>query len=397
MSAISIQNLDVVFGKNVKQSLDLLDQGKTRQQIIEDSGDVVGVQNASIEVQQGEICVLMGLSGSGKSSLLRAVNGLNPISRGQLLVQDGEQMVDIANCDATTLRHMRTNRISMVFQKFALMPWQTVLDNVAFGLEMQGMGKQERRAKAMEKLEMVGLAEWSGKYPHELSGGMQQRVGLARAFAMDSDILLMDEPFSALDPLIRSQLQDELIELQQRLNKTILFVSHDLDEALKIGTNIAIMESARIIQHGKPEEIVLNPSNAYVEDFVAHTNPLNVLRGRSLMTDATTLERLDDMLVLNRNDNTCISTDHFGQVVSASRQGQTLALHEWQEGQDISRLPEDALVMTTPDISMRQAIEIRYRTGQPVLLNEQNSLVGILSDKDFYHALLGKHFTASAA
>jgi len=397
MSAISIQNLDVVFGKNVKQSLELLDQGKTRQQIIEDSGDVVGVQGASIEVQQGEICVLMGLSGSGKSSLLRAVNGLNPISRGQLLVQDGDQMVDIANCDATTLRHMRTHRISMVFQKFALMPWQTVLDNVAFGLEMQGMGKQERRAKAMEKLEMVGLAEWSGKYPHELSGGMQQRVGLARAFAMDSDILLMDEPFSALDPLIRSQLQDELIELQQRLNKTILFVSHDLDEALKIGTNIAIMESARIIQHGKPEEIVLNPSNAYVEDFVAHTNPLNVLRGRSLMTDATKLERLDDMLVLNRNDNTCISTDHFGQVVSASRQGQALALHEWQEGQDISRLPEDTLVMATPDISMRQAIEIRYRTGQPVLLNEQNSLVGILSDKDFYHALLGKHFTASAA
>ncbi|WP_432470263.1 choline ABC transporter ATP-binding protein [Amphritea sp. HPY] len=397
MSAISIRNLDVIFGNQMMMSLNLLDKGKTRQEIIESTGDVVGVQNANIEVKQGEICVLMGLSGSGKSSLLRAVNGLNKISRGQLLVQDGDQMVDIASCDATTLRHMRTHRISMVFQKFALMPWQTVLDNVAFGLEMQGMGKQERRAKAMEKLEMVGLAEWSGKYPHELSGGMQQRVGLARAFAMDSDILLMDEPFSALDPLIRSQLQDELIELQQRLNKTILFVSHDLDEALKIGTNIAIMESARIIQHGKPEEIVLNPSNAYVEDFVAHTNPLNVLRGRSLMTDATTLERLDDMLVLNSNDNTCISTDHFGQVVSASRQGQTLALHEWQEGQDISRLPEDALVMTTPDISMRQAIEIRYRTGQPVLLNEQNSLVGILSDKDFYHALLGKHFTASAA
>lgn len=397
MSAISIRNLDVIFGNQMMMSLNLLDKGKTRQEIIESTGDVVGVQNASIEVQQGEICVLMGLSGSGKSSLLRAVNGLNKISRGQLLIQDGEQMVDIANCDAATLRHMRTNRISMVFQKFALMPWQTVLDNVAFGLEMQGIGKQERRAKAMEKLEMVGLAEWSGKYPHELSGGMQQRVGLARAFAMDSDILLMDEPFSALDPLIRSQLQDELIELQQRLNKTILFVSHDLDEALKIGTNIAIMESARIIQHGKPEEIVLNPSNAYVEDFVAHTNPLNVLRGRSLMTDASTLERLDDMLVLNRNDNTCISTDHAGQVVSASRQGQSLALHEWQEGQDISRLPEDSLVMTTPDISMRQAIEIRYRTGQPVLLNEQNSLVGILSDKDFYHALLGKHFTASAA
>lgn len=397
MSAISIRNLDVVFGDNVETSLNLLDQGKTRQEIIDLGGNVVGVHNASIEVAEGEICVLMGLSGSGKSSLLRAVNGLNPISRGNLLVQDGDQMVDIGACDDATLRHMRTRRISMVFQNFALMPWLTVLDNVAFGLEMQGIGKQERRAQAMEKLEMVGLHEWSNKYAHELSGGMQQRVGLARAFAMDSDILLMDEPFSALDPLIRSQLQDELIELQQRLNKTILFVSHDLDEALKIGTNIAIMESAAIIQHGKPEDIVLNPVNAYVEEFVAHTNPLNVLKGRSLMTDATKLERFEDMLVLNRNNNTCISTNDSGQVISASRQGKPLELHHWQEGQNIDLLQEDTLVMATPDISMRHAIEIRYRTGQPVLLNEEENLVGILSDKDFYHALLGKHFTASAA
>ncbi|WP_372597245.1 choline ABC transporter ATP-binding protein [Amphritea sp.] len=397
MSAISIRNLDVVFGDKAQASLELLDQGKTRQEIIDLGGNVVGVHNASIEVAEGEICVLMGLSGSGKSSLLRAVNGLNPISRGELLVQDGDQMVDIGTCDKETLRHMRTRRISMVFQNFALMPWLTVLDNVAFGLEMQGMGKQERRTKAMEKLEMVGLHEWSDKFAHELSGGMQQRVGLARAFAMDSDILLMDEPFSALDPLIRSQLQDELIELQQQLNKTILFVSHDLDEALKIGTNIAIMESAQIIQHGKPEDIVLNPINAYVEEFVAHTNPLNVLKGRSLMTNVCELEHLEDMLVLNRNDNTCISTNTSGEVVSASRQGIPLELHHWQEGQNIDQLPEQALVMATPDISMRQAIEIRYRTGHPVLLNEQNSLVGILSDKNFYHALLGKHFTATEA
>lgn len=397
MSAISIRNLDVVFGDNVDNALKMLDQGKNRQEIISEGGAVVGVHDASIEVAEGEICVLMGLSGSGKSSLMRAVNGLNPISRGELLVKDGDRMVNMADCDARTLRHMRTHRVSMVFQKFALMPWLTVLDNVAFGLEMQGINKQERREKAMEKLEMVGLDEWKDKYPHELSGGMQQRVGLARAFAMDSDILLMDEPFSALDPLIRSQLQDELIELQQKLNKTILFVSHDLDEALKIGTNIAIMESARIIQHGKPEEIVLNPCNAYVEDFVAHTNPLNVLRGRSLMTGADQMEKLDDMLVLNRNDNTCISTDNSGRVVAASRQGEPLPLHQWQEGQDVDQISEDTLVMATPDISMRQAIEIRYRTGQPVLLNENDSLVGMLSDKDFYHALLGKHFSASSA
>jgi len=395
MPAVSIKNLDVVFGDNVAKSLALLDQGKTRQDIIYNTGDVVGVHNASIEVKQGEICVLMGLSGSGKSSLLRAVNGLNSTSRGELLVRDGDEMVDIAKCDAATLRHMRSKRISMVFQRFALMPWLNVVDNVAFGLEMQGIGKQQRRKQAMEKLEMVGLAEWHDKLPHELSGGMQQRVGLARAFTMDSDILLMDEPFSALDPLIRSQLQDELIELQQRLNKTIIFVSHDLDEALKIGTHIAIMESAQIIQHGKPEEIVLNPANAYVEDFVAHTNPLNVLRGRSLMTEISDLETLEEMLVLNRNEKTWVRTDDSGKVVEASRQGEPLTLHHWEEGDAVDTLPEDALVMASPDISMRDAIGIRYRTGQPVLLKEEHSLVGILSDKDFYHALLGKHFSAA--
>lgn len=397
MAAISIRNVDVVFGDQIEHSLALLDKGSSRQEIIDATGDVVGVDNASIEIKQGEICVLMGLSGSGKSSLLRAVNGLNSVSRGALLVKDGDQMVDIASCDASTLRHMRTHKISMVFQKFALMPWMNVLDNVAFGLEMQGMGKHKRRAKAMEKLEMVGLSEWKDKYPHELSGGMQQRVGLARAFAMDSDILLMDEPFSALDPLIRNQLQDELIELQQRLNKTILFVSHDLDEALKIGTHIAIMESAKIIQHGKPEDIVLNPKTPYVADFVAHTNPLNVLCGRSLMTKVSDMEALDGMLVLNPREDTAVGLDGEGKVISARRQGESLSLYRWSKGEDIDRINEGTLVIASPNISMRSAIEICYKTGLPLLLEESNRLVGALSDKDFYHALLGKHFTVDAA
>ncbi len=291
MDAITIENLDVVFGQQQSQALALLDQGKSRQEIIDETGQVVGVDNVSLTVKRGEICVLMGLSGSGKSSLLRTVNGLNGISRGSLKIQDGDNMVELANCNEQTLRHLRTHRVSMVFQKFALMPWLTVLDNVAFGLEMQSIGKTERRAKAREQLEMVGLSEWESKFPHELSGGMQQRVGLARAFAMDTDILLMDEPFSALDPLIRAQLQDELILLQEKLNKTILFVSHDLDEALKIGNNIAIMESGKLIQHGKPEQIILAPETDYVADFVAHTNPLNVLKGRSLMKSSDALVR----------------------------------------------------------------------------------------------------------
>ncbi|WP_120512485.1 choline ABC transporter ATP-binding protein [Photobacterium salinisoli] len=402
MTAIRIENLDVIFGKHTEQSLALLDQGKSRQEIIDETGDVVGVNNVTLNVQQGEICVLMGLSGSGKSSLLRAINGLNPVSRGKLEVQDGDNMVDLASCDATSLRHMRTERISMVFQKFALMPWLSVLDNAAFGLEMQGISKSERRRRAMEKLEMVGLAEWKDKFPHELSGGMQQRVGLARAFTMDSDILLMDEPFSALDPLIRSQLQDELLDLQRKLNKTIVFVSHDLDEALKIGNNIAIMESGELIQHGKPEEIVLKPNTQYVKDFVAHTNPLNVLRGRSLMTPANELESLDDMLILNRHEGTRLNTNDAGEVLAARRQDQDLALQSWNQGDDLDHLSQTDIVTASPDISMRDALEIRYRTGQPVLLTERkegdkNALVGVLSDQDFYHALLGKHFEAKVA
>lgn len=397
MSAISIKNLDVIFGQQTAKSLALLDDGKTRQEVIDATGDVVGVHDVSLDIEEGEICVLMGLSGSGKSSLLRAINGLNTVSRGALEVQDGEQSINLASCDKTELRHLRTNRISMVFQKFALMPWLSVLDNAAFGLEMQGIGKAERRRHAEEKLEMVGLSEWKHKFPHELSGGMQQRVGLARAFTMDSDILLMDEPFSALDPLIRSQLQDELLELQRQLNKTIVFVSHDLDEALKIGNNIAIMESGRLIQHGKPEEIVLKPNSQYVKDFVAHTNPLNVLRGRSLMTETSELEQLGEMLVLNQHDKTCVSTTAEGEIVAVTRQDESLALQQWQEGDCLEALEQDKVVMATPDISMREALEIRYRTGQPVLLGTKKRLEGVLSDNDFYHALLGKHFSAKLA
>src|SRR5690606_24302713 len=247
----------------------------------------------------GEICVLMGLSGSGKSTLLRAINGLNKVTRGRVLVRDGDGQVDIAACDAATLRRMRTSRVAMVFQQFALLPWRTVRENVSFGLELRGMARAERDAIVSEKLRMVELDKWQDKYVHELSGGMQQRVGLARAFATDADILLMDEPFSALDPLIRDHLQDELLDLQKSLKKTIVFVSHDLDEALKLGNHIAIMEAGRIVQYGEPEAIVLNPANQYVAEFVAHMNTINVLRGGSLMTPVGDLPRRDGSLILD--------------------------------------------------------------------------------------------------
>lgn len=387
VDAITIKNLDVVFGDNTQLALERLDQGKSRQEIIDETGQVVGVDNVSLNIQEGEICVLMGLSGSGKSSLLRAVNGLNPISRGSLEVKDGEKQVDLAQCDEATLRQLRTHRVSMVFQKFALMPWLTVLDNVAFGLEMQGMAKDARRAKAREQLEMVGLAEWETKFPHELSGGMQQRVGLARAFAMDTDILLMDEPFSALDPLIRAQLQDELISLQNKLNKTILFVSHDLDEALKIGNNIAIMESGKLIQHGKPEEIVLKPKTEYVKDFVAHTNPLNVLKGRSLMQPLADLEQQD------QSWKVCTAKDVWIEEVEGalSIKGENdLSLHRWQPSDvDTLDIEPSTLVLASPEIGMRDAIKLKQQSDYPILLVEGQQLVGILDDSEFYSALTG--------
>ena len=386
MDAITIENLDVVFGQQQSQALTLLDQGKSRQEIIDETGQVVGVDNVSLTVKRGEICVLMGLSGSGKSSLLRTVNGLNEISRGSLKIQDGDDMVELANCNEQTLRHLRTHRVSMVFQKFALMPWLTVLDNVAFGLEMQGIGKAERRAKAREQLEMVGLSEWENKFPHELSGGMQQRVGLARAFAMDTDILLMDEPFSALDPLIRAQLQDELILLQEKLNKTILFVSHDLDEALKIGNNIAIMESGKLIQHGKPEQIILAPENDYVADFVAHTNPLNVLKGRSLMKSSDALVREEERVLICPDKEIWVTQESKGLSLSDSKQ----SLIQWvSESSNLDDVESNSLVQVSPNISMREAIELKQRSNQPLLLVEDDKLVGVLSDHELYDALLG--------
>ena len=216
-SAIAFEHVDVIFGREAQTALTMLDAGEGRDAIFQKTNALVAVHDATLAIEPGEICVLMGLSGSGKSSLRRCVNGLNRASRGRVLVHDGESEVDIASCDSATLRRLRMRRISMVFQQFALMPWRTIRENVGFGLEVRGAPKAETGRVVDEKLKLVRLEQWADKYPYELSGGMQQRVGLARAFATDADILLMDEPFSALDPLIREKLQDELLDLQRRI------------------------------------------------------------------------------------------------------------------------------------------------------------------------------------
>ena len=281
---LALEKVDIVFAAADKRTVEsLLDAGESNESIREKTGAIVGARDINLAVPVGEICVLMGLSGSGKSTVLRAVNGLNSVLRGKVKVGESKDAIDVANCDAASLRQLRLEKIAMVFQSASLLPWLSVAENVGFGLDIRGVKREEKNKSVRDKLAMVNLSEWAECRPHELSGGMQQRVGLARAFAADPDILLMDEPFSALDPLIRQQLQDELLRLQKEVKKTVLFVSHDLDEALKLGDKIAIMRAGEIAQIGPPEEIVLSPANDYIARFVAHINPLNVLRARTVM------------------------------------------------------------------------------------------------------------------
>ncbi|KAB8033269.1 ATP-binding cassette domain-containing protein [Fluviispira multicolorata] len=268
-----IEQLDLVFGKNSKKVFQALDAGQSREHIHQELKHVIAVQNVNFSVYKSEILVIMGLSGSGKSSLLRCLNGMNGRTigktRGQILYLDAEtnQRINLIECPKNHLRKIRKHQVSMVFQQFGLMPWRTVSENVAFPLEIQGIKSTERIKQVEEKLEIVGLAKWKSHYPHELSGGMQQRVGLARAFVTQADVLLMDEPFSALDPLIRKQLQDEILELQQKFKKTIIFVTHDFSEAIKIGSRIAIMDAGKILQIGTPQDIIENPACENVKRF----------------------------------------------------------------------------------------------------------------------------------
>jgi len=283
MTAVEFDRVSIVFGDNPQAALPLMDKGMTRAEVQAATGQVLGVHDCSLSVQEGEILVLMGLSGSGKSTLLRGVNALNPVVRGEVRVLDGDRMVSVTHADRDTLRRLRLNRIAMVFQQFGLLPWRSVRENVGLGLELAGLSPEARKKPVDDQLALVNLTQWADRKVGDLSGGMQQRVGLARAFVTQAPILLMDEPFSALDPLIRTKLQDELLDLQARLKRTIVFVSHDLDEAFKIGNRIALMEGGRIVQCGTAREIIANPINDYVQDFVAHMNPLSVLTARDVM------------------------------------------------------------------------------------------------------------------
>lgn len=271
---VVVQDLYKIFGPNPERAYELIEQGKTKDEILEETGLTIGVQKANFEVYEGEIFVVMGLSGSGKSTLVRMLNRLIEPTSGNVLLEGK----DISKISKDELIDIRRKKMSMVFQSFALMPHLTVLENAGFGLEVAGMSSQEQKKRAMASLEQVGLKAYAHSYPQELSGGMQQRVGLARGLAVDPVILLMDEAFSALDPLIRTEMQDELIKLQQESQRTVVFISHDLDEAMRIGDRIAMMEGGRIVQVGTPEEILKNPADEYVKAFFRGVDPTNVLK-----------------------------------------------------------------------------------------------------------------------
>ena len=287
--AIDIRNVTKIFGDDPEAALALLKQGKSKTEVQAETGQVIGINDVSLTVEKGQIYVVMGLSGSGKSTLIRHVNRLIDPTSGEILVNG----TDVLGMDMEELRDFRRTKIAMVFQKFGLLPHRSVIDNVAYGLEVRGVAKSERLETAAQWIETVGLAGYENSQPHHLSGGQQQRVGLARALAMDTDILLMDEAFSALDPLIRSGMQDELMELQKKLNKTILFITHDFDEALKIGDRIAVLKDGALIQEGRPEEIVLKPANAHIEEFVADVNKARAIHVKSIMSRDEDMEKCD--------------------------------------------------------------------------------------------------------
>ncbi len=279
MEKIVVEDVYKVFGPSPKQAIEMLKKGHSKAEILEKTKNTVGVAEASFSVKEGEILVVMGLSGSGKSTLVRCLNRLIDPTAGKILV-DG---IDITGLDAEKLRRFRLDHLSMVFQNFALFPHRTVMDNVAYGLEIKQVAVAKRRERAMEAIVQVGLKGNEDSYPSQLSGGMQQRVGLARALALDADIMLMDEAFSALDPLIRSDMQDELLQLQEKVQKTIVFISHDLDEALKIGDRIVLMKDGYIVQTGTAEEILTNPANEYVAKFVQDVDMAKVITAESVM------------------------------------------------------------------------------------------------------------------
>lgn len=387
---IEVEGLWKIFGPNAEQILNSELRTATRDTILEETGCVVAVRDVSFKVRQSELFVIMGLSGSGKSTLIRCILRLIEPTAGKIII-NGE---DICSYDNKQLIALRRNTLSMIFQHFGLFPHRSVIDNVAYGLKVRGVDTAERYAKAQQVIEKVGLKGWEDYYPEALSGGMQQRVGIARALTNDPGILLMDEPFSGLDPLIRRQMQDELIELQEELQKTILFVTHDLDEALKLGSYIAIMKDGEIIQSGIPEEVVTSPAGDYVREFVQDASPAKVITAGSIMTEAGTIiydwQGPKAALHLLKN----AKSDH-GFLVSKGRKYLGLLTET-----GLSKLVKDSInstrealepdiVTCTPDMLLEDLFCLAVATRYPIpVVDENGKLVGEIDNETILSSMV---------
>ncbi|HGC7007902.1 TPA: glycine betaine/L-proline ABC transporter ATP-binding protein [Streptococcus agalactiae] len=376
---LEVKNLTKIFGKKQKAALEMVKQGKSKTEILEKTGATVGVYDASFEIKEGEIFVIMGLSGSGKSALVRMLNRLIDPSSGNIYL-DGK---DIAKMNVEDLRNIRRHDINMVFQNFGLFPHRTILENTEFGLEMRGVSKEERTTLAEKALDNAGLLPFKDQYPSQLSGGMQQRVGLARALANSPKILLMDEAFSALDPLIRREMQDELLDLQDTNKQTIIFISHDLNEALRIGDRIALMKDGEIMQIGTGEEILTNPANDFVREFVEDVDRSKVLTAQNIMIKplTTVLEIDGPQVALTR-----MHREEVSMLMATNRRRQLLgsltadaAIEARKKGLPLSEVIDKDVVTVSKDTVITDIMPLIYDSSAPIAVTDDNDrLLGVI-------------------
>lgn len=387
---MKVNEVSKLFGPNADQGVQLLAQGYTKERLAKEKGITVGVGRVSLSIKEGEIFVIMGLSGSGKSTLVRMLNRLIEPTSGEILVHGK----DLRKMNKVQLREVRRKTISMVFQNFALFPHRTVLENVEYGLEIQKVDKQERSKQAMHSLELVGLKGWEDKLPNQLSGGMQQRVGLARALANDPEILLMDEAFSALDPLIRRDMQDELLELQDKMKKTIVFITHDLDEALRIGDRIALMKDGAVVQVGTPEQMLTQPANRYVERFIEDVDLSKVLTASRVMRrpETVTLDRGPRValeLMFERGISNLFVIDRAKRLLGViTAEDASTALKNGKSLEDILIVDGPRV---SPDTVLSDLFEVTSSAKVPLaVVNEDGRLLGVIVRGAVLGALAGE-------
>ncbi len=391
---ITIENLSIIFGKNKSKAIKMIKDGISKDEILSKTECNVAVRNVNLTIQQGEIYVVMGLSGSGKSTLLRSINRLIDPTVGKVFVDD----LEITKMNDKELLNIRRKELSMVFQHFGLLPHRSVMSNVAFGLELQGQGKVQRNKHAIETIDMVGLKGYEDQKVGELSGGMQQRVGLARGLANNPEVLLMDEAFSALDPLIRAQMQDELLLLQEKMKKTIVFITHDLEEAIKLGDRIAIMKDGEVVQIGTPEEIVTNPANDYVESFVEKVDRSRISTASSIMFSKPKMARLSKdgpslvlktmresglkVLPVVRTNRTFLGFIHIEDVVKLKNEGLNT----------IESAIKESVMCVAPDTLIQDMLPLLSKTNHDIpVVDESNFLLGVVSPTSLIAETTGKN------